>query len=181
MAKNRVRKWLRILHRDLGYLAAGLTLIYAISGIAVNHVQDWNPNLSIDHAVESIGNAEGASAEEVLTRLGVPTEHKSTFRPNRNTLQIFAENVTYTLDISSGKVDIETTATRPGIYESNFLHLNHPKKLWTWVADAFAVVLIFLAISGLFMIKGKKGLSGRGKWFAGAGVLIPLVFLWLYL
>lgn len=181
MAKNRVRKWLRILHRDLGYLAAGLTIIYAVSGIAVNHVQDWNPNLKIERSIETIGNADGVSAEEVLTRLGVPTEHKSTFRPNPQTLQIFAENVTYTLDLPSGKVEVEKTATRPIIYESNFLHLNHPKKLWTWVADAFAVVLIFLAVSGLFMIKGKKGLSGRGKWFVSAGVVIPLVFLWLYL
>lgn len=181
MAKNRVRKWLRILHRDLGYLVAGLTIVYAISGIAVNHVQDWNPNISVERSVENIGNAAGLSAEEVLTKLGQPTEHKSTFRPNRNTLQIFAENVTYTLDLPSGTVDIEKTATRPVIYETNFLHLNHPKKLWTWVADAFAVILIFLAISGLFMIKGKKGFSGRGKWFAAAGVAIPLVFLWLYL
>jgi uncharacterized protein len=181
MAKNRVRKWLRILHRDFGYLAAGLTIVYAISGIAVNHVQDWNPNITIERTMHTIGDAQGVSAEEVLTRLGESTEHKSTFRPNPNTLQIFAENTTYTLDISSGKVEKEVTATRPLIYESNFLHLNHPKKWWTWVADAFAVVLVFLAISGLFMIKGKKGLSGRGKWFAGAGVAIPLLFLWLYL
>ena len=59
MAKNRVRKWLRILHRDLGYLVAGLTIVYAISGIAVNHVQDWNPNISVERSVENIGNAAG--------------------------------------------------------------------------------------------------------------------------
>jgi hypothetical protein len=27
----------------------------------------------------------------------------------------------------------------------------------------------------------KKGVTGRGAWWTGAGVLIPAVFLWLYL
>ena len=29
-----------MIHRDVGYLVVGLTLIYAISGIAVNHIDD---------------------------------------------------------------------------------------------------------------------------------------------
>ncbi|MCB9249541.1 MAG: hypothetical protein H6613_13830 [Ignavibacteriales bacterium] len=48
------------------------------------------------------------------------------------------------------------------------------------MADIFALSLIFLATTGLFMIKGKKGLTGRGKWFALLGILIPLIFLLLY-
>ena len=34
----------RVSHRDIGYLIAGLTIIYALSGIALNHKNDWNPN-----------------------------------------------------------------------------------------------------------------------------------------
>ena len=49
------------------------------------------------------------------------------------------------------------------------------------MADLFALALIFLAISGLFMIKGKNSITGRGKWLTAGGVLIPLVFLLLYL
>ena len=41
------RRLIRILHRDIGYVAFGLTIIYSISGIAVNHVNDWNPNYII--------------------------------------------------------------------------------------------------------------------------------------
>ena len=33
------RKWFRILHRDIGYVAVALTLAYGLSGIAVNHIQ----------------------------------------------------------------------------------------------------------------------------------------------
>ena len=41
---KRWRAWLRAIHRDVGYLAVGFTIIYAISGIAMNHVDDWNYN-----------------------------------------------------------------------------------------------------------------------------------------
>ncbi|MCB9249542.1 MAG: hypothetical protein H6613_13835 [Ignavibacteriales bacterium] len=44
----KIRKLIRKLHRDVGYIAFGLTIIYSISGIAVNHVSDWNPNYSIE-------------------------------------------------------------------------------------------------------------------------------------
>jgi hypothetical protein len=179
--KNRVRRWLRILHRDVGYLVAPLTVIYAVSGVAVNHVADWNPNLEIERSVEQIGPAEGLSAEEVLARLGEEPAHKSTFRPDGRTLQVFQENATYTVDLPSGRVAVERTETRPVLYESNFLHLNHPKKAWTWIADVFAVALAFLALSGIFLIKGAKGLAGRGKWFLAAGVVIPAWALWAYL
>ncbi len=46
--------------------------------------------------------------------------------------------------------------------------------------DAFAVGLIFLAVSGLFMVKGKKGIKWRGTFFTIAGILIPILFLLFY-
>ena len=42
--RKRWRGWLRAIHRDVGYLAVGLTLVYAISGLAINHIKDWDPN-----------------------------------------------------------------------------------------------------------------------------------------
>lgn len=47
--KKRWRGWLRAVHRDFGYLAVGFTIIYALSGIAINHLKDWDPNF---HASE---------------------------------------------------------------------------------------------------------------------------------
>ncbi len=38
------RRWSIALHRDERYVAAALTIAYSISGIAVNHIADWNPN-----------------------------------------------------------------------------------------------------------------------------------------
>jgi hypothetical protein len=61
----------------------------------------------------------------------------------------------------------------------NFLHLNHPKKSWTWVADVYAVALGFLAVSGMLMIRRKT--MHRGAVLTGIGFVIPLLFLVLYL
>lgn len=62
----------------------------------------------------------------------------------------------------------------------NFLHLNHPKKLWAYVADIYAIALAILAITGLFVLKGKKCIIGRGAWLTVMGVLIPILFILLY-
>ena len=85
-----------------------------------------------------------------------------------------------TVNIPASSVFQEKSKKRPGLYQANFLHLNHAKKLWTWFADLYAIALGLLAITGLFILKGKKGLTGRGKWLVSAGFVIPLLFLWLY-
>jgi hypothetical protein len=180
------RKYNIIIHRDLGYLCFGLTIIYAISGVAVNHIQDWNPTYVLEKIVSSVNLAGIESADKealtssVLEQLGETSELKNVYRQDADTLKIFVVNNNITVDLNSGSVFQEKSTKRPFLYEANFLHLNHPKKLWTWFADLYAVSLGLLAVSGLFILKGKKGLAGRGKWLVGVGFVIPLFFLWLY-
>jgi uncharacterized protein len=180
------RRVVRILHRDVGYGAAALTIIYSISGIAVNHINDWNPNyivekdsVSITPLTDSVYTAD-ISKDYVVSELNITDSIKSYFRPSQFEIDIFLEGRTISADLQKGVAIIETISSRRVIKESNFLHLNTPKKLWTWIADLFALSLILLAITGLFMIKGKKGFSGRGKWLFILGILIPMLFLFLY-
>lgn len=180
------RNWLRILHRDIGYIAAGLTIIYSISGIAVNHVQDWNPNYVISESTSQIGTVPDSIVNSdnleifILEKIGEVGKLKNSFYPDSNSVKIFVEGNTITANIKTGEVLQEKVKSRAVFRETNFLHLNAPKKVWTYVADVFALALIFLAISGLFMIKGKKGISGRGAWLTGLGFLIPLAFYLIY-
>lgn len=37
-----IRKWSRLLHRDLSFFFAGILMIYAISGFMLNHKKDFN-------------------------------------------------------------------------------------------------------------------------------------------
>ena len=40
-------KWSRIIHRDLSFFFAGMILIYAISGIVMNHRDSINPHYTV--------------------------------------------------------------------------------------------------------------------------------------
>lgn len=181
------RRWNNIIHRDLGYLCFGLTLIYAISGLAVNHIADWNPNYRIERIQSTIDVAplQGLSGNKlthaILDTLGESGKIKGSYWENETILQIFVVNNKITADLKTGEIFQEKNSPRKILYEMNFLHINHPKKLWTWVADLYAIGLAILGITGLFVLRGKKGITGRGKWLTGAGFLIPLFFLWLYL
>ena len=74
-----VRGLVRAFHRDAGNLAVGLTLVYAASGLAVNHIADWDPNFQNYEATHELGPLPGddqAIAAAVTARLGV-TNHRS--------------------------------------------------------------------------------------------------------
>jgi hypothetical protein len=62
------------------------------------------------------------------------------------------------------------------LYEFNQLHLNAPKGLWTYIADLYALALIALSVTGMFVLRGRLGMAGRGAWLVGAGVLVPVVY-----
>ena len=185
MAKKNWRAVLRAIHRDLGYACVGLTLVYAISGIAVNHVHEWNPNYAIERervavgALEYATPAEDETAREVLRRLGLAPEFNTIFQRDPDSLRIIQGGITIDLDLRTGVGVKSDVATRPLIYETNVLHLNHPKGAWTWIADAFAVSLALLAISGMLILKGRQGVLKRGLWFTVVGIAIPVVFLLL--
>lgn len=178
------RKLLRALHRDLGFFAVGLTVIYSLSGIAVNHIHQWNPSYVIERENVNLGPlADGpGAAAEVLQKIGDTSNLRSTFRAEGNILKIFTERTVASVDLSTGEAQLERSKPRALIFPMNYLHLNHPKGAWTWVADLFGVVLIFLAISGMFLSKGGwLGVSRRGWILTALGTLLPLAYLFIKL
>lgn len=183
MSAFKWRKWNNILHRDIGYLVVAMTLMYGISGLAVNHMADWNPNYEMEKELLQIAPLEAkekdAMVKEALSKLNLTEEPANTFRPDRETIQLFFDKKVYSVDIPTGNVLVEQTKPRPVLYEMNQLHLNAPKKIWTFIADLFALLLITMAITGMFMLKGPTGITGRGKWFIAAGVLVPAMY-WIY-
>ncbi len=116
----------------------------------------------------------------MLQKIGVTLTYKKKFQPAPHAIKIYQNDNTIDIDLLSGDVIQEKITKWALFYQVNFLHLNHAKKLWTWFADLYAIALIFLAITGLFVLKGKKGIKGRGAWLATAGLLIPIFFFFLY-
>lgn len=177
------RKLIIATHRDVGYFFAGLTVMYAISGVAVNHIDDWNPNYVIRREVVEVGVLPFGEApelgSEVLSRMGITEEPRSVVRMSQDQLKVFLEQRTLTVELPGGRVVDEHARRRFAFFEVNYLHLNHGKGFWTWFADIYAVGLLVLACTGIFIITGKKGLGGRGRWLLIAGLVIPIVYLFL--
>ncbi len=176
----------RALHRDLGYFFIGMCLIYAVSGIAINHIRDWNPNYVINsqsYKVEGNISRDFISKDkidEILNALGEKSNYKSHYFPAEDKLRIFIDGGNVSVDLNTGDCTLETIRRRPIFFEINRLHYN-PGVLWTWFSDAFCVALAFLSISGLFILKGKKGLKWRGTILGLIGIIVPIILLLLYL
>lgn len=179
-------KWRRlnvVLHRDIGYLAVGLTLVYGVSGLAVNHRADWNPSYRQQKATLQIAPLTATDRDglvrQAVARLGIAETPRNSFRPDPDTLQIFFPEKTYAIDVPTGAVIIDAVRPRPVLFEMNQMHLNTTKGVWTIIADVYAVALIFMALSGMFVLKGRLGLAGRGAVLVAIGGLVPLSY-WLY-
>ncbi len=172
-----------LLHRDIGFISIGLTLIYAISGLAVNHINEWNPSYRVETVSSRIEPLPGFvdKAEEaipiILEQLGEKKSFDSSFRPDPESVRIFIQGRSIQANLVTGEVIHDKAVPRPVLYEFNALHLNRPKKLWTFVADIYAMALALLAITGLLMFRDKSWLRSRGFWLVVAGFAIPLLAL----
>ena len=178
-----IRKWSRFLHRDIGYFFIGTSIIYGLSGIALNHMADWNPSYSVD-TKEFTTTIDLSKSDEVLNNIYSLLDdvddrdnYKKHYYPDEDVLKIFLSGgSTVIVDLETGDVFAEYLRKRIVFYEVNFLHYN-PSKWWMWFSDIFAGALIFLAITSLFMVKGKKGIVGRGGIYMTLGIIIPILFL----
>jgi len=177
------RKWNRIVHRDFGYLFFGMTLIYALSGIAINHIKDWNPNyvvISEDITVDVTNTRPDKTIiKKWLDDIGEAGTYKSHYFPNDEILKIFVDDGTVYVDLTTGEGLLEKSTRRPLFREMNYLHYN-PIKYWTWYSDIFAGALIILALSGILIPRGDQGITRRGAWMVALGVLIPFIYLLVY-
>ena len=63
---NRLRRWSRNVHRELSFFFSGMLLIYAVSGLVMNHRDTINPNYSVEQRRYVVG--EPLPARDRLTR-----------------------------------------------------------------------------------------------------------------
>jgi hypothetical protein len=176
--KKRWRAWLRAIHRDVGYLAIGFTVIYAVSGIAQNHIEDWGDvsykaterTISIPAISDETPDDVAIVRVATVAGLGTPT---AKFRAGDEIRLEYGNGAKVTA--IGTQVTIQSRERRAFIGAANWVHTARSKKGWKYAADVFAVLLLYLAISGIFMLKGKLGFKWRGAVLISLGVAVPVI------
>ena len=181
-----IRKWSRNIHRDLSYFLSGMIIIYAASGIAMNHRDTFNPNYSVERIEYKIDQTLPSQKEitksdvlNVLADIDEEDNYTKHYFPKPGVMKVFLKGGSnFYLNLSTQQAVYEKLTRRPILSAMSTLHYN-PGRWWTWFADIFAVGLIFITITGIIMVKGTKGLIGRGGIELIIGIIIPLLFLFL--
>lgn len=181
---QKISRWNITWHRDLGYIFSSLIILYCISGIALNHVNDWDPDFIIQKdTVHLAGTYTRQQIDEnairKLSKLVGEDNYKVFDFPTNNQVKIYYDNASLHINLETGLGIYECVRKRHVFYEVNVLHRNSLKG-WRWVSDIFALMLIIISITGLFILKGKYGLKRRGLWLMLAGLLVPVAAIILF-
>ncbi len=173
----------RSIHRDFAYFYLGLIIAFSFSGIILNHRQDWYP---MDYTYESEAFALEIPADESeLTEAYIQSATESIgqydgHRVRDGSLRVyFEDNIILDADMETGKGVVEYKRKVPVLGHSMYLHKS-TDKFWIWYSDIFGVAMLVIATTGMFIPVGKNGFKDRGWKLAIAGMLFPLLFLFLF-
>jgi hypothetical protein len=180
------RKWSRILHRDVSYLFAGMILIYALSGILMNHRNSLNPHYSVDVQEFKVSQdltdkekIDKALVLDILQPLDEEENYTKHYFQKDGRMKVFLKGgSSLVVDTQSGAAVYEKLERRFLLSDMVKLHYN-PGKWWTTFSDIFAVSLVLITLTGMVMVKGPKGFWGRGGILFLLGVIVPILFLLL--
>ncbi|RXJ96118.1 hypothetical protein CRV00_02740 [Malaciobacter molluscorum] len=174
---QKLRNW----HRDLGYFVIGITIIYSLTGIMLT-LRDLH-----------IFEKEYVTIEKIDATKKIENEIKNKFKEKIETLKVIENNdkyikyqaskkegkkvLTYFKDTNEAK--LITVDYPPYIKPFIQAHKSKSKDKWSYLALAYSTILLFLAISAIFMVKGKYGFKKRGIYLTLGGVLLVVVFLYI--
>lgn len=171
----------------MSFFFSGVIIIYAVSGIMLNHRDSIDPNYTVKrHSLQAEGtfpmtqeDISQAMVMEMLKPIHEEKNYTKHYFPANDKLKVFLKGgSSLEVDMQSGKAVYEALKMRPIISQFNWLHYN-PGKGWTVFSDIFAVSLIIITLTGIFINKGKKGVLGRGGIELLAGIIIPILFILL--
>jgi uncharacterized protein len=174
----------RSIHRDFAYFYLGLIIAFSFSGIFLNHRRDWNPRRytfsSQEISIAPVANKESITDEFIahFTESQKIDDNLRRYVVENNTLKISYEKHDVQIDITAGKGKIDEYKTTPVLGQMTQLHLD-TSKWWIYYSDVFGIGMLTIAITGMFIQKGENSFQKRGWKLALAGIIFPLIFLFL--
>ena len=168
--KKSINFRMRALHRDIGFFAIGLVIIYALSGIVLvfrdtsflKHAVQNEKTLSPNMETSEIGKALRLKEFKVIKEEGELINFKEgTYNKTTGLAEYTTQEIIFPLNRF---ID---------------LHKASSKGLVHYFSAIFGAFLLFMVISSFWMYKKSSNLFRRGIYITGAGVVFTLLLLLL--
>lgn len=174
----------RSLHRDIAYFYVGLIISFALSGIFLNHRKSWHParytykseQISFELPQDS-REIDEKFIKTISKKLNLEDKYKG-FRIEKEELKITYQDDRIELNLKTGKGKKESYIKTPLLGQMTQLHQD-TSQYWIYYSDIFGIAMIVIAVTGMFIGKGKYSFGQRGWKLALIGIIFPLIFLFL--
>jgi hypothetical protein len=183
MNKKARTKLNRNLHRDISYFFIGLIIAFSISGIALNHRVDFDPQeytVKTENIKIELPNDASQITEDYLkeSAKNITTEEFRGHRIRGEEVRLYFKDAYAFVNLKTGEGEIEYVKTIPVLGQMTILHKT-TNVWWIWFSDIFGVAMLTIAITGMFISKGKNSFKKRGWWLASLGLIFPFIFLFI--
>jgi len=170
-------------HRDLAYFYLGLIIAFSISGIFLNHRQSWNPRrYKVEtREVKMTPTVPDSVNESLVARFSAAeqiTDDVRRFQVVDGALRISYVNYDAEIELASGKGTVTHYGTTPLLGQMVKLHID-TSAWWIYYSDIFGIAIFTIAVTGMFIQTGENSFRKRGWKLALAGIIFPLIFLFL--
>lgn len=168
--KNSIYRWMRILHRDIGFFVIGLTVIYSISGLMLTYrdTEFLKSETQVEKTIHSGLSSNQLGSALHIKKMEIVSEDEKEVR------------------FSSGTYNKETGVASylskelPVVLQAfNNLHFVSSNDSRHWFTTLYAIALLFLAISSFWMYKPGSTYFKRGIVIALLGVGVSLILILL--
>lgn len=166
--KKTLGQQMRALHRDIGFVTAGLTILFALSGLAQIF---RDTNFMQREVTTEVQLAPGLAADALAPALKM---REVRVEKTEGGVMFFRGG---RYDVATGKAARVQKAWIFPLDRMTELHTSRSQQPIHWLTLAYGLMLLFMAVSSLFMFKGGSPLQKRGLALAVAGVVIALVAL----
>jgi hypothetical protein len=168
--KKSLNYYMRALHRDIGFLVVGITLVFCVSGILLIFrdtdllkkeriiVRTLSPNMTSS----DIGKALHMRNLKVIKEEGDV---------------VYFENGTY--DKVNGSTSFTSKELPSFLSKLNTIHKTPSSNFMHWFTLLYGVALLFLAVSSFWMYKVKTKMFTRGIVFAAVGFVIAAIIIFI--
>ena len=161
-------KFIRTLHRNIGFFLVGLVIIYSLTGILLVYrdTDFLKKKKQVEKQLQT--NLDEA---ELGRELRIRDFRVSSTEEN----MIFFNEGRY--DKSTGIANFTTKELPFLLTKLINLHKTMSKDALHWVTMVFGIMLLFQAISSFWMIRAGGKSFRKGMYYTGAGVLLIIILI----